>query len=167
MEKLLKERWIKLKKMLFIATQKYLLMSPKKLRPVADLAKKMKPKDALEQLPFVGKRGVEPIVKVLKNAMAMAKAKGFGEDDVKIKEIQIGDGPRLKRGIAVSRGQSHPIIKKMSHIRIVLETIKDETKIAKRAEIGKEAEVKETNEAKKEEKKVKAVKKGKDNGTKS
>lgn len=152
---MLRGLWIKLKKMLIIATQKYLLMSPKKLRPVADLAKKMKPKDVLEQLPFVGKRGVEPIIKVLKNAMAIAKSRGFGEDDVRIKEIQIGDGPRLKRGIAVSKGQWHPIVKKMSHIRIVLETTK------------KEVEVKKDTEVKKEAKTVKPEKKGKDNGTKS
>lgn len=152
---MLRERWTKLKKMLFIATQKYLLMSPKKLRPVADLAKKMKPKDALEKLPFVGKRGVEPVLKVIKSAMASAKAKGFGEDDLKIKEIQIGDGPRLKRGIAVSRGQWHPIVKKMSHIRVVLETINDKKEVKKEETAEEKVEVK------------KAVKKGKNNGTKN
>lgn len=110
----------------FIATQKYLLLSPRKLRVVGSLAKKMKPSDAVTKLPFTHLKAAEPLIKVIKSAIANAKAKGTSEDELIFKEIQIGEGPRLKRGMPVSRGQWHPIKKRMSHIRVVLTTQKGE-----------------------------------------
>ncbi len=104
------------------ATQKYLLMSPRKIRLVVALIKKMKPAEAVEKLPFVQKRAATEVSKVIKNAMASAKSQGISEEDLVFKEIQIGEGPRLKRGIAVSRGRWHPIKKKMAHIRVILTT---------------------------------------------
>lgn len=111
-----------------IASQKFLLLSPRKIRPVVLLIKKMRPVEAVNKLPFVGKKAAEPLAKVIKQALANAKVKGLSEDDLYFKEIQIGEGPRLKRGRAVSRGQWHPIKKRMSHIRVVLEVRKVEAK---------------------------------------
>jgi large subunit ribosomal protein L22 len=93
---------------------------------VADVAKKLSPLDAVERLPFVGKRGAEPLVKVIKQALANARNKGLADTDLIFKEIQISEGPRLKRGMPVSRGQWHPIKKRMSHIRVVLTTRNDQ-----------------------------------------
>ena len=116
----------------FKATQKYLLMSPRKIRLVVDAIKKMKPTQAVEALPFIQKRAGAEIAKVIKSALASAKNAGVSETDLVFKEIQIGEGPRLKRGIAVSRGMWHPIAKRMSHIRVVLTTrIKSEARSTK------------------------------------
>lgn len=139
-----------------IATQKYLLMSPKKIRPVADLAKKMKPREAIEKLPFVGKKAAIFVVKVIKTALANAKNKGLSEDKLYFKEIQITEGPRLKRGRPVSKGRWHPIIKRMSHIRIVLGTEENSEK-----EVKKEEKQKKEVGNKKTGKTVKVKKKGK------
>lgn len=109
-----------------IATQKYFLMSPKKLRPVVNVIKKLKVSEAIDKLPFIQKRAAEPLVKLIKSAIANAKNKGVSEDDLVFKEIQVGEGPRLKRGMPVSRGMWHPITKRMSHIRVVLTTRKPE-----------------------------------------
>ncbi|MFZ5932979.1 MAG: 50S ribosomal protein L22 [Patescibacteria group bacterium] len=106
----------------FVSTQKFLLLSPKKVRPVADVVKKLTPQKALEVLPFVGKRGAEPLAKVIKAAIANAAGKGVSADSLFFKEIQINEGPRLKRGRPVSRGRWHPVKRRMSHIRVVLET---------------------------------------------
>lgn len=106
----------------YIATQKYLIMSPRKIRLVTDLIKKMKPTDAVAKLPFVQKRAADYVSKVIKNAMASAKNAGVSETDLIFKEIQVGQGPTLKRGRAASRGRWAPIQKKMAHIRIVLTT---------------------------------------------
>lgn len=111
-----------------IATQKFFRGSPRKLREVVSMIKGMKPEKAIEILPYVGKRGAEPILKVIKSAMANASLKGMATSDIVFKEIQIGEGPRLKRGIAASRGRYHPIIKKMAHIRVVLGTVEKEVK---------------------------------------
>ncbi len=46
---------------------------------------------------------------------------GFSEEDLKIKRVQINEGPIYKRWQPVSRGMAHPIKKRTSHIEIVLE----------------------------------------------
>jgi large subunit ribosomal protein L22 len=114
----------------FTATQKYLIMSPRKIRLVVDLIKKMKPTEAIAKLPFVQKRAGESIAKVIKSALANAKNQGVSETDLVFKEIQIGEGPRLKRGRAASRGRWHAFKKRMSHIRVVLVSTKKEESVA-------------------------------------
>ena len=134
-------RWTKLKNMEFKSEQKYLILSPRKIRPVVEVIKKMTPIKALEKLPFIKKRASEFILKVIKSALANASQKGVNAEDLIFKEIQIGEGPRLKRGQPVSRGRWHPVKKRMSHIKVILvikkETKKVETKVIKKV-IGKE-----------------------------
>ena len=100
------------------ATQKFLVMSPRKLRLVVGVIKKMKPVDAVEKLPFASKRAAFDLGKVIKSAIANAKNQGVSETDLIFKEIQIGEGPRLKRGKAASRGRWHARQKRMSHIEL-------------------------------------------------
>ncbi|MDP3994404.1 MAG: 50S ribosomal protein L22 [bacterium] len=102
------------------AEQKYLLMSPRKVRLVVNLIKKLKPLVAIETLQLIGKRAAEPVAKVIKQAVANAKEKGVDGADLIFKEIQVGEGPSLKRGRPVSKGRWHPIKKRMSHIRVIL-----------------------------------------------
>jgi len=88
------------------------------------LIKKMKPAEAVEKLPFAHKRAGAEIAKVIKSAIASAKNRGVGEGDLVFKEIQVGEGPRLKRGKAVSHGLWHPFKRRMSHIRVILQSTK-------------------------------------------
>lgn len=118
-------------------TQKFVRMSPRKLRLVADLARKMSPNEAIEKLPFSGKRAAGPMVKVLKTAIANAKDQKIPVGELTIKEIQVGDGPRLKRGRPVSRGRWHPYQRKMSHIRVTLEAKDEELSVGKKKGEGK------------------------------
>ena len=108
----------------FISTQKYLLTSPRKIREVVALIKKLKPVTAIAKLDFVRSGSAGLIAKVIKTAVAQAKVAGIGEDDLTFKEIQINQGPKLKRGRAASRGRWHPYAKRMSHIRVVLVSTK-------------------------------------------
>jgi len=124
-----------------IATQKYLITSPKKLREVASVAKKLSPARALEILPFIGKRAAGPLSKVIKSAIANAKVKGEAEGDLVFKEIQISEGPRLKRWRAGAHGRAKPFKKRMSHIRVVLTS-------ASRELSSKDKEVKKVEEKK-------------------
>jgi large subunit ribosomal protein L22 len=115
-----------------ISVQKFVRMSPTKLRLVANMIKDVKPTEAVEMLPYVPKRAAKPLEKVIRSAIANAHQKGAKDEDLIFKEIQINEGPHiLKRGIAVSKGQWHPILKKMSHIRVVLETKAAEKKTKK------------------------------------
>jgi large subunit ribosomal protein L22 len=124
--------------MKFVNTQKYILTSPRKLRFVADSIRKMDPSEALQTLPYVKKRAAKPIYKALKTAVANATSQGVNEEDLILKEIQIGEGPRLKRGRPGARGLWKPYQRKMSHIRIVLEQ-KMEKKNEKKKEKRKTA----------------------------
>lgn len=103
-----------------VSTQKFIRMSPRKLRVVAGMIRKLTPEAALEMLPHIEKRAAGPILKVVKSAIANAKVKGIASSELTFKEVQIGDGPTLKRGRPAARGGWHPILKRMSHIRIVV-----------------------------------------------
>lgn len=152
-----------------IATQKFFRMSARKLRPVVSTIKKMKPSMAVEVLPNIGRRAGEPIMKVIKTAISNAKDKGLSPEELFFKEIQISEGPFLKRGQPVSRGRWHPIKKRMSHIRVVLttkvekkENKKDKSKLereTKKADLtAKSTEIKEKKAIKKAVKKEEAKK---------
>ena len=140
------------------SVQKFVKTSPRKLRLVANLARKMKPTEAIEALPFSRKRAAEPLVKVIKTAMANAKERGVKEENLIFKEIQINEGPRLKRGRPASRGVWHPYKRKMSHIRVVLE---EKKKMEKTLKPKTKAKKKEKQVKKEIKKKVETKKKGK------
>jgi len=112
MAKLSKGQWTKLN-MQSTATQKFIRMSPKKIRIVVAEIKKMKPAAAIEILPYVAKRSAEPLNKVIKAAIANARMKGAKVEDLVFKEIQIGEGPRLKRINPVSKGDQKKWDKKL------------------------------------------------------
>lgn len=104
------------------ATIKYLRTSPKKLRAVARVIRKLSPTAALTQLQFMPKRATGPLAESLKSALANATNNlKLNIENLKIKTIEIGEGPRLKRFRAVSRGTAHQYKHRTSHIRIVLE----------------------------------------------
>ena len=135
--------------------QKYIRMSPRKLRLVASMVKDLKPTEAVEVLPHAGKRAAEPLVKAIKSAIANARQKGINDQDLEFKEIQIGEGPTLKRGRPVGKGRWHPYVRRMSHIRIVLES--------KEPEVVKKKTKKKVSKTSSKDK----SKKGKKHGTKS
>jgi len=142
------------------AEQKHLLISPKKLRFVADVARKLTPLEAVTKQPFLGKKGGFYLVKVIKSALANARNKGLSETDLVFKEIQISEGPRLKRGRPVSRGQWHPIKKRMSHIRVILVARNSEAPKAKLQVSSQKVNQKKSAVKKEEVKLKKTTKKG-------
>lgn len=102
-------------------TQKYIRTSPRKLRLVADAVRKLSPVKALEYLKFVEKAAAEPMYKAIKTAVSNAKANfGIKPEALAFKELDVQTGFTIKRFRAVSRGQAHHIMKRTSHIRVVL-----------------------------------------------
>lgn len=104
------------------ATQKFVHMSPRKVRLVANAIRGKSITQALLALDFMAKRAALPVSKALKSAQANAinNAK-LNADTLKVKRLEVQDAPRLKRFRAASRGMAHPYKKRMSHIKIVLE----------------------------------------------
>lgn len=143
-----------------LSIQKYIHMSPKKIRFVTYMIKDLTPIQAVERLPFVGKVAAEPLRKVIMSAIANAKQKGISEGDLVFKEVQVNEGPRLKRFRAGARGRAKPYVKPMSHIRVVLVTSEKKTSVKAEAK-SDVVQVAEAKEVKKDSKVVKkTVKKG-------
>jgi large subunit ribosomal protein L22 len=114
------------------SVQKYVITSPKKIREVVPIIKKLTPFEAYEKLPFSSKRAGQILRKVVGTALANAKQKGIEEGRLFFKEIQITDGPILRRWRAGARGMAKPYKRRMSHIRVVL-GVKEEKDLDKKA----------------------------------
>jgi large subunit ribosomal protein L22 len=145
--------------MLIKAEQKFVRTSPTKLRFVAQTIKGNKnPEKALFYLESMNKLAAVPLAKTLKQAVANAKNNhGLNPDTLVIRELSIGEGPVYKRGIPVSRGRFHPIVKKTAHIRVIVEDVVVVTPKVMAAPKAVEA----TSVAKKAVSKPKALKEGK------
>ena len=82
---------------------KYLPISPRKLRLVAEAVKRLEPEEALRKLAFLNKKGARFLIKAIKTALADAENNfGLAKDSLRFKEILVNEGPRLKR-----RDKSH------------------------------------------------------------
>jgi large subunit ribosomal protein L22 len=143
-----------------IAKSKYIRLSPKKLNLVAAAIRGLQITEAEKILTYLNKRGSHFLLLVLKQAKANA-SKNFDlqEKGLKIKKLMVNKGPTYKRGRPVSRGQWHPILKRTSHVTMVLEG--EERKEKKEEKEGKENTNNQQNREKKERKEKK------ENGTKS
>jgi len=128
-----------------IARSKYIRISPRKLGLVACVLRRMPVEKAEEILMGLNKKGAKFLLLTLKQAIANA-TKNFDLDKktLIIKEVQINKGPTYKRGRPVSKGQWHPILKRTSHIRMVVsgepkvkEPIKAVKKIKKTSKLKK------------------------------
>lgn len=146
----------------------HLRISPRKVRLVTDFIRGMDVKKAETQLKFLTKRVAEPILKLLNSAVANASHNfDVEKDNLFISEIQVNEGPTLKRWRARAMGRAAPIMKRTSHINLVLETkkeVKAKKKPAKKPEVVKLEEVKKIKEEpieKKVEEKEKPVPKPK------
>ena len=108
-----------------IAEAKNIRISPRKVRLVAEELAGKKALEAVESLKFVPKKASLPLSKVIKSAISNAKNNNkMDEKKLIIKEIVVNEGPKLKRFLPRSRGMVHPILKRSSHIRVVLEEAK-------------------------------------------
>lgn len=109
--------------MIIKAQQKYIRMSPRKVRLVAKAVDSLEPKEALVQLSHMRKVAADEVAKVIKQAMANAtKNLGLKEEYLRFQSIQVDEGATFKRWRAVSRGRAHSIYKRTSHITVYLES---------------------------------------------
>ncbi len=103
------------------AQLRQLRMSPKKVRLVIDMIRGMDISVCRDQLRFVNKTAVTPVKKLLESAVANAKNNfGLRENNLYVKEIMVDEGPKLKRFMPRAFGRAASIIRRSSHIKIVL-----------------------------------------------
>jgi large subunit ribosomal protein L22 len=146
------------------STYKYARISPFKVREVTREIQGLPVSAALDILAFTPKKAAFLIGKTLKSAVANAENNAnLKVDGLVVKEAVVGEGPTLRRIMARARGSASRILKRTSHIRIVLTDeipIENrETRKAKRKQQEKTAKKEGAAEASATEKKPKAKKK--------
>lgn len=105
------------------AVAKYIRISPSKVRIVIDLIRGKNYFDALAILENTPKAACLPVKKVLNSAAANAEVnKGMSKDDLYVAEIYADDGPTLKRVMPRAQGRAFRILKRTSHITVVLDS---------------------------------------------
>ena len=104
------------------AQAKFVRITPRKMRLVIDLIRGKTVKDAEDLLKFIPKGATTPIAKVLKSAKANA-TNNFSmlEDQLYVKSAFVNEGPTLKRIIPRARGRGDGLLKRTSHVTIILE----------------------------------------------
>jgi large subunit ribosomal protein L22 len=96
-------------------------ISPQKARLVADQVRGMPAARALALLKYSDKKAAHLIYKVLWSALANAENnEGADADDLKVASIFVDEGPALKRFAARAKGRGTRIIKRTSHITVVV-----------------------------------------------
>src|SRR6266705_4522786 len=128
------------------ATYKYAKISPFKAREIAREIQGLPVSAALDVVAYSPKKAAFLINKTLKSAIANAENNAnLKVDGLVVKEAVVGEGPTVKRIMPRARGSASRILKRTSHIRIVLS---DEIKV----------ETRETRKAKRDQEKKQAAK---------
>ena len=96
-------------------------MTPRKIKLICDL---IRGKDAGEAMAIImnpPKAACEPMEKLLKSAVANAENNhGMNTDKLYVKEVHVGPGPIMKRVMPRAQGRAFRILKRTSHITLVL-----------------------------------------------
>ncbi len=103
------------------AVAKYIRIAPRKVRVVMDLIRGRNVADAFAILKFTPKAGADVIEKVLKSAVANAENNfDMNADKLYISSAYVDQGPTLKRVHPRSRGQAFSILKRTSHVTVIV-----------------------------------------------
>ncbi|QJA05735.1 50S ribosomal protein L22 [Thermosulfurimonas marina] len=104
------------------ATARYVRISPYKARPVIDLIRGKPVQEALQILEFTPKKAARIIKKVLESAIANAEHNyNMDPDRLYVKRAYVDEGPRWKRIWPRAWGRASRILKRTSHITVVVE----------------------------------------------
>ena len=102
------------------AVLRYTRISPQKTRLIADQVRGKHIAEAIRFLNLTGTKRAKVIAKVMNSAVANAM---MDVDNLYVKAIQVDEGPRLKRWMPRAQGRATRILKRTSHIAVVLEEL--------------------------------------------
>lgn len=107
------------------ATAKYLMMSPTKMRRVANTIRRKRYTEAVAILENLPQRSAGLLKKVIQSAAANAlyQNKELDEEMLYIRELMINEGPRYKRVWPRARGRRDILLKRLSHVFVVVDEI--------------------------------------------
>jgi len=104
------------------AVAKYVRISPKKARPVADLVRDKDVESAMDVLRQTHKRASEPLSKAIKSAQSNLEDQEptAQPGDTRIVELRVDEGPTLKRWKPRAMGRATEVNKRSSHITVIV-----------------------------------------------
>jgi large subunit ribosomal protein L22 len=107
------------------AVAKYIQISPQKVRLVVDAVRGKDAQVALSMLRYMPQKAAEPVYKLIESAVANAEQNyGLEVDELVVRRIYADDGPRHRLrphgGRFGARGRFKPIMRRSSHITVVL-----------------------------------------------
>ncbi len=111
-----------------VAKVRHIRVTPMKARRVVNLIRGKQATEALAILKFAPQAASEPIYKLVHSAVANAKVKAdaaivlFNEDDLIVSEAFVNEGATLKRFMPRAQGRAFRILKRTSHITVVVAT---------------------------------------------
>lgn len=104
------------------AHAKYIRISSRKVKIVIDLIRGKKVDEALAILTYTPKAAAPVVEKLLNSAIANAvNNQELDRSTLYVAEVYANPGPTLKRFVARSRGSASPMLKRTSHISVVLD----------------------------------------------
>lgn len=104
------------------ASLKNLRIAPRKVRLVAHVIVGLSATAAVIELSKQVKRASDPMLDLLKSAIANAKNNfGLDESNLYVAQVLVGDGLRIKRFTPKAFGRATPIIRRSSNVKIILE----------------------------------------------
>lgn len=110
------------------AIAKYIRISSRKVRIVIDLIRGKQVDEALAILRFTPKAASPVVEKVLLSAIANAENNPpyLNRDNLFVAEVYANQGPTLKRFMPRAKGSASPILKRSSHITVILDQVKED-----------------------------------------
>lgn len=104
------------------AVARHVRMAPMKVRRVVDLVRGMDAEEALSVLKFAPQAAAEPVYKVLQSALANAEnTENLRRNDLYISTAFVDEGMTLRRIRPRAKGSASRILKRASHITLVVE----------------------------------------------
>jgi len=103
------------------AELRFLPQSAQKVRLVIDTVRGMDATTALENLRFINKGAGEPVLKLIKSAVSNAEENfGVSRDDLYVAQIFANEAPTRKWRRFGARGRFKPVLRRQSHITVIL-----------------------------------------------
>lgn len=101
------------------AIEKFIRMSPRKVRLVADLVRGRSVDEAMGILKMTPKEAARAVERAINSAASNASQNfGLAREDLIVRTIYANEGPTLKRMKAGARGRYKPILKRSAHITV-------------------------------------------------
>ncbi|GAA4433325.1 50S ribosomal protein L22 [Bremerella cremea] len=114
---------------MFKATHRLARISPRKVRPLADLVRGKLADEALDILRFQPHRGARLLEEVIKSAIGNSQdseqnqGRAANQQALVVAEARVDGGPIIKRFRPRARGSAFPILKRTCHIHVTLEEL--------------------------------------------